>query len=359
MILIQEILNVKKIEGTFVIGKSKKTRYDIEYLDERLKILMFKKDYERHPELLKELKKISPITNEFKSWTPLKLIGLSYFIGSYLDILAGMEKKHGPVELIYIDPFCGCGLNAVNEEILAGSPIITINCASKVERKFDRLFFGDLNEGYTDALKKRLQYIESLWNYDWIKDKYTIQTADANIFLNKVVDELEKFQYKNYLAFIDPYFTSLSWESLERLLKIPYGDLIYTLQSKLIAKEVCKNTSEQMFHNQEKIDEYSRFFDLPPEEWIKLRTEKEVKQHFIKKIEQYKKFVLDIEISHEGYYYYLIFATRNQNPSWAPIIRRLKKIIETYDGNAVQYSLDFISGKLPKGKTPRLSTFWQ
>lgn len=325
--------------------KRKKTSYDIEYLDERLKILMFNKDDEKHPELLKQLKEISPAMNEFNYWTPLKLIGLSYFVGSYLDILASMEKKHGPVELVYIDPFCGCGLNNIENVILAGSPIVAISCASKVSRRFDRMYFGDLSEEYARALIKRLKHLTTIDDYKWIKGKCTIQFVDANQFLNDVVEELHKIDYKNYFAFIDPYFMDLSWEVFERLLAIPYGDIMYTLQSKLIAKEIGKDTIDNMTHTQETIDKYSRFFGAEPKEWVKLRTEKAVKDYFIKKIQKYKEFVVDIQIKHEGFYYYLIFASRKKNPPWGSIIIRLKKIIESYDGDAVQYSLDFITGK--------------
>jgi len=326
-------------------NKRKKTSYNLEYLDDRLKILMFKRENEKHPDLLKQLMECSPESNEFNYWTPLKLIGLSYFIGKYLEIIASMEKEYGSVNIIYIDPFSGCGINEIQKEILAGSPIVTIDCSSKVSRKFDKMYFNDLNKEYTESLYKRLKHLTTIDDYRWIEGKCEIMNQDANKFLDFVTDELGKMSYKNYFAFIDPFFTALSWESFEKLLAIPYGDIMYTLQSKLIAKEIGKDTKDKMFHKQEKIDEYSRFFGAEPEVWLELRTEKKVKEYIIKKIRKHKECVIDIQIKHEGYYYYLIFATRNKNPAWKPIIMNMKKMIEKYSGDAVQYSLDFITGK--------------
>lgn len=48
--------------------------------------------------------------------------------------------------------------------------------------------------------------------------------------------------------------------------------------------------------------------------------------------------------STKGYRYYLLFATRQENPAWFPIIRELKNKIENFRGEIVEESLKWLYG---------------
>lgn len=254
---------------------------DIEYLDRRLEILLLKS----YPNLLNKLSNVGTSFNEFKGWTPLKLVALSYFVQPYLNIIkSSLENKGMPTTLVYIDLFSGSGINKVGRYALVGSPIIAIDCATKAKRQFDYLFFVDNNREYAKSLEERLKFLESVEvheqgklfpekKFSWISGKYEVLPKDANIAIDKIVAFLNKLSHKNYLAFLDPYKWQLEWRTLKKLLEIQYGDLFITLQATLIAKEIGR--VESLSENTKK--ELSKFFGEPEEVWVKLNKESKVK----------------------------------------------------------------------------------
>ncbi|MDW7990445.1 MAG: three-Cys-motif partner protein TcmP [Archaeoglobaceae archaeon] len=220
---------------------------EIEDLDKRIKILLL----ESYPRLLDELEKAGSTCNDFKAWTPLKLISLSYFVGPYLRIMGKQRKKYSSTKLFYIDLFAGSGINRVDKYLLAGSPIVTIDSATKESNRFDYMFFVDSNKDYVDSLKKRLEYLKNYEfqdqsklipesKFSWISDRYEVICGDSNQVIDKIVKRIESENYKHYLAFIDPFKWQLKMETLEKLLEIKYGDIFITLQASLTAKEIGK-----------------------------------------------------------------------------------------------------------------------
>jgi len=326
---------------------------DIEYLDKRLRILLLD-DYEG---LLDELCKIGGSFNEFRGWTPLKLIALSYFIQPYLNIMRGLERKRGRTALVYIDLFAGSGINRVGKYALAGSPIVAIDCATKARRQFDYMFFVDSSPEHIDSLQARLDYMASAEikekgkllperKFAWIKENCEIKcvVGDANQSLESIVNFLNKLRYRNYLAFIDPYKWQIKWLSLERLLQIPYGDVFITHQASLIAKEIAR---EDLTEETKK--EITDYFGVPEAEWSLLKKERDVRDFYIDRIREYRPYVQEITIrgktSRGGTFkYYLIFATRKENPVWGEAVQRLKQIVESYSGDIVEHSLKYLYG---------------
>jgi len=324
---------------------------DIEYLDRRLEILMLR-DY---PGLLEELASIGSSYNEFKGWTPLKLIALSYFVQPYLNIMGSLEMKKGPTKVIYIDLFSGSGINKVGKYTMIGSPIVAVDCATKAKRQFDYLFFVDNSEEHIRSLYERLKYLAEKEiqergklfgekKFAWIKGSCKLRIKDANVALDELVGMLNSLRYKNYLAFVDPYKWQIKWNSLEKLLEIPYGDIFITHQASLIAKEIAR---EDLTEETKK--EITDYFGVPEEVWSSLTKEKAVKDFYIKRIGKYKPYVKDIVIKGKTskggtFKYYLIFATRIEDPPWSEVIDRLKKIIESSSGDIVERSLKYLYG---------------
>jgi len=310
----------------------------IEDLDKRLDILMM----EDKSEVMKKLCEIE-ICNEFNPWTPLKLIALSYFTGPYLRIIGSLKNRYGGnLFVAYIDVFSGSGINKLNDSYMVGSPIVAIDSANTARCKFDAIYLADINKTYVQALHKRLKMLEEHEEYAWIKNRYKIYERDASDALLEIVNELNQIQYKNYLAFIDPYKWEMEWFSLKELLKIR-GDLLITHQARLIAKEIGKYNTGGL--TEEKAEEITKYLGIPHNEWKKLNKEEKVKEFYIGRIKKYKKFVKEWTVkSGKGYRYYLIFASSQKDPKWKSIIDNLSRF-ETFSGDLVQRCLERMKGR--------------
>lgn len=328
---------------------------DITNLDKRLAILK----WEKHGDLLDEITDVGnkECVNEFREWTPLKLIGLSYFAGGYATILSSLRKKNVDLKVVYIDLFSGCGVNKIEDIFFVGSPLATIDSVSNRRSsdsniEFDMMFFNDVDENYSNALSKRLTMLETNENFLWIKNKYAISNKDCNDSLDEIVKYLNSYNKINYLAFIDPYKWDISWKKLESLISIGYGDIMITLQAKLIAKEIGKydSLSEE---TKNKIKDFLGTID--DEEIRLLNTEVGVKNYYINKLSKYMGFIRDIEIKggcSNPYKYYLIFATPKEAPKWQDYIESMKIFVETYSGDLVKDCIDHM-----KRKQMRISDF--
>ncbi len=303
--------------------------------------------WERYGDTLSNLEKIgNGVVNEFKEWTPLKLLALSYFVGPYLRIIKGLEETYGSTKVFYIDVFAGSGLNKVGEVLFAGSPLVAIDCAHQCERKFDLIIFNDLN--YGNVLRERIGALISL--FPWLRDKFIVYSTDANLVLVDVVKKyLAKETYKNYLAFIDPYRSEIKWKALEKLLRIKYGDVFITCQARSIAREIggCKEKLKR-----EVCKQLTEYFGEDPNVWMSLESEDEVRDFYIGKINRYKPFVEYITIRGgkvgKGFEYVLIFASGRDNPDWASLIRNLKRKVERYTGDLVKASIEWLTQKQPR-----------
>lgn len=325
-------------------------RRSIEDLDKRLKILR----WDKHEDLLHNVAEAGGnVYNEFKRWTPLKLCGLSYFAGGYAQILGNLKKDYPGLEVVYIDLFSGCGINKIKNTLFAGSPLICIDSVTNRQVEFDTMYFNDLNPDYYGALGKRLEFLSQSESFSWIKDKYHMLNKDCNVALEDIVGHLNRKGFINYLAFIDPYKWEIWWNSMKKLLSIEYGDIMMTLQAKLVAKEIGRYVTQGTPSLGEKI---KKFLGEGDESTIeKLNSEQAVKEYYIDKIYEYRKFIVDIEIKSgktNPYRYYLIFASRKKNPPWGSYITKMKTFVESFSGDLVRESLDYLTGR-----TQRISLY--
>lgn len=320
----------------------------IEDLDKRLEILK----WDKHNDLLDEVYQAGDnVYNKFKRWTPLKLIGLSYFAGGYAQILGNLKNKYKNLHVVYMDPFSGCGINKIKSQnvLLAGSPLICIDSVTNRKAEFDYMFFNDADPEFSSSLEKRLEFLSHIDSFEWIANNYCIFNKDCNDALKEIVNYLNEKGFINYLAFLDPYKWEISWSMLEKLLSIEYGDLMMTFQAKLVAKEIGKYLSlgtSSLGNN------IKRFLGEENENVIeKLRTEKAVKKYYLEKIGEYRKFVLDIKIKsgrRRPYWYYLIFASRKKNPPWKNYIVTMKGFVESFSGDLVKSSFDYLTGRIQR-----------
>ncbi len=94
-------------------------------------------------------------------------------VGPCLRIIGGLERSKGNVESIYIDLFAGSGINRVEgaESLIAGSPIVAIDCANTSPKKFDKMYFVDLKEENIHALYERLTLLSEREEFGWIRGR--------------------------------------------------------------------------------------------------------------------------------------------------------------------------------------------
>lgn len=315
---------------------------DIRDLDKRMKILK----WDKHGDLLQNMAEAGgDVYNEFREWTPLKLCGLSYFAGGYAQILGNLKKKFPNLEIVYIDLFSGCGIDRIENVFVAGSPMVCIDSVTNRPAEFDTMYFNDANPEYRSALEKRLESLSEVDSFSWISDRYCTLNKDCNEALAEIVDNLNRKGFINYLAFIDPYKWEISWSAMEKLLSIEYGDIMMTLQARLIAKEIGKYVKQGTSSIEDNI---KRFLGEEDRSIIEnLNSEQAVKEYYMEKIRKYRRFIVDIEIKggrRKPYRYYLIFASR-RDPPWKSYITKMKMFVESFSGDLVRASLDYLTGK--------------
>ena len=317
---------------------------NLEWLDKKLNILRMNE----HKGLLNRLIGKHDLINEFGMWTPLKLVCLSYFVGPYVRIINSLKSSKKNLKIYYFDIFAGTGINKIKdrETYFAGSPILTIDCATSTMQYFDEMYFSDLDEEKIFALSNRLEELEQNKDYSWIQGRYYTIIGDANIALQKYAKMLKNNMPAQFLAFIDPYRSEVKLTNLRKLLAFEYGDLIYTLQAKSIARIVGKAIKQDQL-TEEKIKELEDFLGCPKSSWKEkgLDTRENVKNYYMKQIRLYRRYVLDIQIKGKNFDYFMIYATRKFSPNWKPILENLKKEIEKRTSRHVKYSIDFLEDK--------------
>ena len=319
-----------------------KKQFDIEdpydWLHRRLNLLM----------KIKDVLDVGDVYYDVGEWTPLKCIFLSYFTGMYLRIIdEQLRKQFKNLKVYYIDLFAGPGINRINDIKMFGSPIISIDSATASgATPFDKMFFVDWKHKNSKALEERLEYLSEISEYSWIKEKYEIIMGDANDAIKKIADEIEESKPYHFLAFIDPYGMELRWENFEYLLKLEYGDIIYNYQTQQIGRywgNVKGGVGDQSI-----IEKFDEFFGT--DDWKRANNRDNLKSIYISQIKQYRTFVEEIKIGSENFIYHLLVAFRKTSGGspWKSSIQRAKDLIEILGGEAVRFSLDYLSGKVKR-----------
>lgn len=143
-------------------------------------------------------------------WTERKLEILRRYLDAYTTALKGQG-----FQLIYIDAFAGAGAWLPSsgytfddygdfQDLRDGSPRIALQIQDK---PFDRLMFIEKDPDKAGELMRL---------YGKFPDRnIVIMNKDANDELPRICDRLEN--YHRAVAFLDPYATQVSWDTVARL----------------------------------------------------------------------------------------------------------------------------------------------
>lgn len=279
----------------------------------------------RYAEKIKKIENVeAEISNEFQTWTPLKLIFLHYVMAIYTAI-ASKHFRH----IFYVDLFAGSGINKIKKDILIGSPFIaTLNH----HKKYDKFFFVEKDKEYAKALKKRLECI-SIENQEVIND-------DCNNAVGKILEEIDKANNKHSLFFIDPYAMEINWETMKKILEIR-SDIIFTFMSSQIIRAWAAAKSNKEYEQKrlnaffgddswKKANDIDELLGIYKENILKIRTDAVIE---------------DVHINPEsGFNYHIIFITtktRGEN-QWMGGIKKAKTEIEKNPSGAVKIALEII-----------------
>jgi three-Cys-motif partner protein len=160
-------------------------------------------------------------------WTGLKLICLNYYLPTYINILG---KNH---RIAYVDLFCGPGLNLIGDRKIPvpGSAIIPIEHHG-TKKGFDFHLYGDKNNGYINALKRRLECFASIDSCSFRMEMADAGQEDANDLARRAPDILSEKDIEHCLVFVDPEGLELKWSSLEYFVSnFPNSDWIILFPS--------------------------------------------------------------------------------------------------------------------------------
>jgi len=178
-----------------------------------------------YKETIEPICKIKPnVLNDFREWTPLKLILLNYALNVCTQIIKNnrfFDNKY------YVDLFAGSGLNRMKntKDILIGSPLIAALNHSNV---YAKMVFCEKSERFSEALDLRMQSLGRN-NLQVQKDKY-------ENCLNDII-KLTRGNKTYSFFFIDPYSMEFSWKSMSSILKVR-SDIVFVFMTSEIFRAV-------------------------------------------------------------------------------------------------------------------------
>jgi three-Cys-motif partner protein len=135
--------------------------------------------------------------DEIGIWSEIKLDIVEQYGAAYTKAFAG----HRNLEKYYIDAFCGAGQHVAKKTKVQveGSPARAL----KVQPKFDKYFFIDIDGKKTDFLRDLCGDREDV----------EIHTGDSNEYLiNTILPKIEFKKFNRALCLLDPYALHLDWQ---------------------------------------------------------------------------------------------------------------------------------------------------
>jgi len=128
--------------------------------------------------------------------------------------------------LVYIDLLAGPGRDIEYNTEFDGSPLIAL----RVQPAFDRLFLGDMNPAYIEALRSRIGASDLL--------RLTLMSGDCNRLIDEVIAQ---FPPKSLgLAFVDPQGFEVNFRTLAALGKRQI-DVMYLFPSGIGLRRNLRN----------------------------------------------------------------------------------------------------------------------
>ncbi len=287
-------------------------------------------------ELGAECRRIMPETvNVFGPWTALKLCAIKNYVDIYTKVLNdGRVKRLGFDGLAYLDIFSGSGVNLIGDSStpLAGSSPIAARFHFRAQ-PFDRYYALEINQNFCEAISERMARLAPA-------DRIKVYCGDADSTISDAVTDLEKNNF-HYLAFVDyEGMKGLSWTNLEMLLR-HRGDIWITF--------ICPGFARVQGRAEwSEADRLTLERALSPEVVSKSKDIWDLTDNFVKKIKGYRPNVVEMDVrSGDGYYYRLIYATREtyRGSSYVSSVEALKKRVESVSGNFVQLVVDVLENR--------------
>lgn len=173
-----------------------------------------------------EIRDQSPVTNDFDSWSALKLILHSAVVNMYTTVL----HNNGFEDLYYIDALAGSGVSTYDDSdsCFLGSPIIAAQVA---EKPFKKMYLIEYDDYKADALETRMEYIFSRYDDVQEPDDWDVIRGDANEEIPRVVEDIWRISEGrfNYYCFIDNQELNVKWDAIDSLTPKPWGDFLINL----------------------------------------------------------------------------------------------------------------------------------
>lgn len=185
-----------------------------------------------------EIRDQSPVTNDFDTWSALKLILHSAAVNMYTTVL---HSNNYFDDLYYIDALAGSGVSTFDDSntCFLGSPVIA---AKTAQEPFKRMYLIEDNDDKADALEARMEYIFSTHSDAQEPEDWNVIRGDANEEIPKIVDDIYTVSNSgfNYYCFIDNQELNIKWDTIEELTPTPWGDLLINLP---IASAIGRNAT--------------------------------------------------------------------------------------------------------------------
>jgi three-Cys-motif partner protein len=185
-----------------------------------------------------EIRAQSSVTNDFDSWSVLKLILHSAAVNMYTNVLQSNDAFD---DLYYVDALAGSGVSTYNDgdSCFLGSPIIAAKVA---QEPFEKMYLIENDKDKADALETRMEHIFSAHNDAQEPKHWDVILGDANNELSRVVGDIwdRSDGTFNYYCFIDNQDLNVKWDAIEKLIPKPWGDLLINLP---IASAIGRNAT--------------------------------------------------------------------------------------------------------------------
>lgn len=288
----------------------------------------------RFKDKIEEIAKIKPETyNEFREWTPLKLILLNYALNVCTPIIHKIIEKQKYIfnEMHYIDLFAGSGINKIKDskdDFLVGSPLIaTLNHSDY----YNSMIFCEKEPSYNEALDLRLKVFE--------KDNIEVNKKDYQTCLGKILKKVRNKKTYSFF-FIDPYSMEFSWDSMKRVLDVR-SDVIFTFMTSEIYRAV--GLAKAGVGQGEGL---TRFFGN--DSWKKSYSAEELvkiyESNILKERPDAPIRIIRIKSKQFNFCYHIFFITNKTKGgnNWLRAIDKAKKEIEANSDIAVMQTLDIV-----------------
>lgn len=288
----------------------------------------------------KEIREVSPVTNDFDSWSALKLILHSAAVNMYTTVLENTEYFD---DLFYIDALAGSGVSTYGDEdtCFLGSPVIAAKVADK---PFKKMYLMEWDDNKADALEARMKYIFENHADAHEPEDWEVIRGDANEELPKVARDLSSTRSGrgfNYYCFIDNQELNVKWDAIDALTPKPWGDLLINIPT---ATSIGRNATKKPVP-----PELNEFYcmDLNEEDIPSQNVRPKMKALYRKCLSQNDRTVqrmTNVDANVGSYEYDLLYATRETDggSGYIEVIDYVKQFIEDVHAGDVDTFLDVI-----------------